>query len=127
MLESLIDLIVRHGGLALLNTHIRVEGNLDIKKSALRVMVKILKIKSRSLHEMICDEIKKLQVVSFCTSLLARFPDEEADEEVTIAILELISLAAEGSKTITKFIAEGPALNKIAVQLTIVLEEINQG
>lgn len=34
-LESLIDLIVRHGGLTLVSVHIRVEGNSDIKKAAL--------------------------------------------------------------------------------------------
>ena len=49
ILDSLIDLMVRHGGLALLNTQIRVEGNLDIKKAALKVMIKVLGSQSTSL------------------------------------------------------------------------------
>lgn len=32
-----------------------------------------------------------------------------------VELLELIGLAAVGSKTLTKFIAEGGALNKIAL------------
>ena len=66
-------------------------------------------------------------MVSYCSNLLARFPDEEVDEEIMIAILEFLALAASGSKTITKFLAEGETLKKIAVQLSIVLEELNQG
>ena len=41
-LENLIDLIVRHGGLSLLDAQIRTESNLDIKKAALKVLIKIL-------------------------------------------------------------------------------------
>ena len=44
-----------------------------------------------------------------------------------IQLLELVAKACQGSKSLTKSIVEGGSLNKIAVQLTIVLEELNQG
>lgn len=51
--ETLIDVIVRHGGLALLDTQIRTEGNLDIKKASLKVITKILASESKGLKEAI--------------------------------------------------------------------------
>jgi len=66
-------------------------------------------------------------MVSYSASLIARFPDEEVDEEVMIALLDVIANSITRSRTLTKFISEEGALNKIAVQLTIVLEELNQG
>ena len=62
LLINLIDLIVRHGGVALLDTQCRAEGNLDIKKAALKVMIKVLQAskESQSLREMVQDEIKRL-------------------------------------------------------------------
>ena len=58
-LESLIDLIVRHGGLTLISVHIRVEGNSDIKKAALQVLVRILTPQTRGLKEMVQDEVRR--------------------------------------------------------------------
>lgn len=52
-LDNLVDLMVRHGAIALLNSHIRVDGNLDIKKAALKVLIKMLSTESRSLKELI--------------------------------------------------------------------------
>ena len=66
-------------------------------------------------------------MLSYCASLVTRFPDEEVDEEVMISLLDLISLAITGSRTMTKYISDEGALKKIAVQLTIVLEEFNTG
>ena len=78
-----------------------------------------------NVRESIQDEIKRLQLITFCTEQINRFPDNEVDEEVMVQLLELVGLAASGSKSLTKYIAEGGALNKIAVQLSIVLEELN--
>jgi len=44
-----------------------------------------------------------------------------------VLLLELVAKACTGSKSLTKYIAEGGALSKIAVQLTLVLEELNLG
>ena len=41
-LPNLIDQMIRHGAVALLNTQIRTEGNLDIKKAALKVIIRLL-------------------------------------------------------------------------------------
>jgi hypothetical protein len=71
--------------------------------------------------------MKRHQMLSYCASLVTRFPDEEVDEEVMISLLDLISLAITGSRTMTKYISDEGALKKIAVQLTIVLEEFNTG
>ena len=76
---------------------------------------------------MVLDEVKRLQVVSYCATQLERFPDDEIDEQVLIMMLEVFALASAGSKTVTKFISDGGALNKIVLQLSIVLEELNQG
>ena len=59
-------MIVRHGGLASLDAQIRVENNLDIKKAALKVMVKILQTESKTVKETIQDEIKRQQTMAFC-------------------------------------------------------------
>ena len=116
-LENLLDLMVRHGGIALLDAQIRIEGNLDIKKAAFRVLCKFITQTdgSRSLRESIQDEIKRLQLIAFCTEQISRFPDNEVDEEVMVHLLELVGTATTGSKTLTKNVAEGGALNKIAV------------
>ena len=125
-LENLIDLIVRHGGVALLDAQIRTEGNLDIKKAALKVLCRLMHPETHhNVRESIQDEIKRLQLITFCTEQINRFPDNEVDEEVMVQLLELVGQAASGSKSLTKYIAEGGALNKIAVQLSIVLEELN--
>ena len=44
-----------------------------------------------------------------------------------IVLLEVVAKACSGSKTLTKFLTEEGTLNKIAVQLTIVMEELNGG
>jgi len=64
----MIDLIVRHGGLSLVAAQIRVEGNSDIKKAALQLLVRFLTPKSRSLKEMVQDEVKRQKIVSYCAS-----------------------------------------------------------
>ena len=62
----MVDLIVRHGGLTALESQIRIEGNTDIKKAALKVVVRFLSLESRSVHEMVCEEMKRLRSVSYC-------------------------------------------------------------
>ena len=113
--ENLIDIIVRHGGLALLDTQSRTEGYLDIKKAALKVIIRILATESRSLKEMVQDELKRLKMVDYCADQIGMFPDDEVDEEVMIACLEIVASASRGSKSLTKFIAESGTLDKIAV------------
>lgn len=44
-----------------------------------------------------------------------------------IVLLEVIAMASSGSKTMTKYLTEEGVLTKIAVQLSIVLEELNGG
>ncbi len=69
--------------------------------------------------------MKRHQILSYCAGLLARFPDEDVDEEIMISLLDLIASAITGSKTMTKYISDEGALKKIGVQLTILLEEFN--
>jgi len=127
-LDNLIDMIVRHSGLAFLDTLIRTEGNVDIKKAALKVLITVLKRQdSQSLKDTVQDEVKRLQTVTYCASQISRFPDNEVDEEVMATLLELTAFAITGSKSLSKFVTDGGALNKIAVQLTIVVEEFNRG
>lgn len=57
--ENLIDLMVRHGGLTSISTQIRVEGNSDIKKAALKLLTRFLSPGSNSLKQMVQDEIKR--------------------------------------------------------------------
>lgn len=120
ILENLIDLMVRHGGLASLSSQIRQEGNSDIKKAALKVLSRLLSHGSQNLKELVVDEIKRLKLVSFCASQVERFPDEVVDEEVLICLLEVLALASAKSKTLTKYLTDEGTINKIAVQLTIV-------
>ena len=58
---------------------------------------------------------------------MERFPDEEIDEDIMIVLLEVFAKACSGSKTLTKYLTDAGSLSKIAVQLSIVLEELNGG
>ena len=88
---------------------------MDIKKEALKATIKILEVTNRSLREIVQDEIKRNKSVVFCAEQIARFPDEEVDEEVMITCLSVIALSVPGSKSLTKQIVEGGTLDKIAI------------
>lgn len=60
--------MVRHGALTSISTQIRVEGNSDIKKAALKLLTKFVEPKSTSLKQMVQDEIKRQKIVSYCAS-----------------------------------------------------------
>lgn len=74
-----------------------------------------MQTENKSLRDTIQDEVKRLSMIGFCSEQISRFPDNEVDEEVMIGLLELVATSASGSKTLTKQVAEGGALNKIAV------------
>lgn len=80
---------------------------------------------TRTLREIVQDEIKRHKTIGFCANQIGRFPDEEVDEEVMISCLSVVAMATPGSKTLMKFVVEGGTLDKIAVQLTLVVEEFN--
>ena len=113
--ESLIDVVVRHGGLSLLDIQSRTEGNLDIKKASLKVITKILAIESKSLKEAVQDEVKRLKIVNYCSEQIGKFPEDEVDEDVMIACLEIVASASHGSKSLIKFVAESGTLDKMTV------------
>ena len=64
---------------------------------------------------MVQDEVRRQKIVSYCASQVARFPDEEIDEEIMIVLLEVLALACSGSKTLTKYLTDEGTLGKIAV------------
>ena len=66
--ENLIDVMVRHGAMTSISTQIRVEGNTDIKKAALKLLTKFLNPSSSSLKQLVQDEIKRQKIVSYCAS-----------------------------------------------------------
>ena len=86
----------------------------------------MLNIDNASLVNSLQSEIRVNDLIKSCLESIKNYPDDTVDEEVMTACAEFIQLSVSNNKKNVDYVMQNEGIQKIALQLIIVLEELTQ-
>ncbi|CDW82063.1 UNKNOWN [Stylonychia lemnae] len=118
--EGAQDLFLRHRGIQILKNCLQ-DYNIDIKKCSLSIMCNLVLLK-----EEVKFEIFDNGVIELCIHNIDKYPEDDIDAETLCLSLNLVSQVVLKQPKIQEHIIAKSGLNKIVMQLKILLDQFQR-
>ena len=124
-MESLVEIIIRHRGIDFIKQCAQNE-SLEIKKASFAILNLVLQSDNSSIVTSLQSEVRANDFIRFCLDQIQNYPDDQIDEEVMLACAEFIQHSVTSNRKNNDYVMSKDGLQKVVLQLIIVLEELTQ-